>query len=198
MIYRLLQEFYKSLAVEEVNEIYNRIVIHLKTDNYIENLIKDKLNEYFKDNYLLNIEGFIKFRLNDYISYLVDIISVFAEEYVLEKEYDNLIFLLNKYIMKKESLIDLAEIELTDNSFIIKNSSGYDVTNQLINMCEIIDLFSFEHTYDMLMNLLIECAPKKIIIKCNNGIENNEFLKTLKKIFKKRINIIINDKTDYS
>ncbi len=200
MIIKLLKDFRPDFSVEEVNEIYNHTTEIFNNDKYntrIEAIIKNKLNDYYLYNNVLNIDGFIKFRLNSYISILVDIISVCAEEYVIEKEYNEFIALLQKYVMLQESVFDRIEVLLLKDCFVVYDIDGNNITDYCIKTYLIDDLIKIARTEDLLLNLLIVTAPKEIIIYNANNDTNKDFLKTVKKIFNKSILIINSNQTDF-
>lgn len=67
---------------EEEGEDYNKWRMSLRE------YMKDKVMRYFTCNRLLNVEGFIRFRLKEYQHHLRGMVEHGIDEYLIQKEYD--------------------------------------------------------------------------------------------------------------
>ena len=66
----------KSVYTEAIN-LFNR------KENFIKDTIYSKLDEFIMDNNDLNLEGFLKFRMKDFISYISILSDIALEEHGL-------------------------------------------------------------------------------------------------------------------
>jgi len=79
--------------------------------SYIEQgrdlLIFDSSYNYLKENKHIYIDGFINFRLKDYIDFLNKIVDSSVNNFIVEREYLEFISLLKLYINSKQPSIDI-------------------------------------------------------------------------------------------
>ena len=113
-----------------------------------------------------------------------------AEEYYIEKEYEEFIELLSDYIDQCPSMIYLLHIShKPDGEFLF-----YDFTKTKIRIDAekttahnpIENFLTYE---DMLVSILITLAPKRIIWHSSEKHENNNITKTIQRIFKDRFSV---------
>ena len=64
------------------------------------NLVFSSCFDYIKENRYLILDGFIKFRLKEYIKNLDEIVDFAVDKYVIDKEYNEFTTLLKMYVDK--------------------------------------------------------------------------------------------------
>ncbi|MGO1369165.1 MAG: sporulation protein YtxC [Senegalia sp. (in: firmicutes)] len=174
----------KSLDyIENRYENYNLITSNISKRANINKIILDYLN----NNDILNIEGFINFRLEFLKQIIKNTVNDITEEFVVEKEFEDFINML-KYFVD----IQTAKFE-TVNIFFMKNKRYllYDENMRMINneyLKEIADeMENNEMGYDdLLISSLITIAPNKVMIHLGDRKED-EAIKIIKNIFEKNV-----------
>ncbi|MDI3534727.1 MAG: hypothetical protein PWQ82_1092 [Thermosediminibacterales bacterium] len=146
-----------------------------------------KILEYLETNNQIIIEGFIKFRLKDYISELEDAVDRAVDEFLMEKEYKEFIKLLKYFVEIQEPKKDVIHVILNSKGFKL-----YDINMNQLND-DYLEDFTIEMAEnsmnydDLLVSALITIAPNKIIIHSSCPQNYKEALNTVKNIFDDRI-----------
>lgn len=204
MIEKNLQNNYSYLKPSERQFIIKELTRFLENEFYDKNIevphkvnkkakILYKLMDFMSENYNINVNGFVKFRIKGYCEEINELLDKVIEEYMMEKEYREFIKLLKYFVNIQESKIDFLNI-LVDKK---GKYHFYDKFNNIINdkyIKELIDdLVDADLNYDdLLISTLITIAPKKICIHNTSNIKNSEIFETIKNIFDKRIYICNN------
>jgi len=154
------------------------------------NIIVKSLMEYFESSNSVILDGFINFRLKDYVKDLEEIVEKAVDSFLMEKEYKEFIRLLKYFV-------DIQEPKY-ENIHIIANSQGKytllderreEITNECIKEY-LNEISEGEINYDdLLVSSLITLAPKKITIHGIAYFKNKELLETIRNIFYKNVNI---------
>ena len=150
--------------------------------------IFNSIYKYLCENKSLILEGFINFRLYDYIKILDNIVTESVNQYVVEKEYNEFISLLKLYINSQSSNCNLVHlIYLKNESFLLdENKEIINISKDIFNTKYLSDI-SFSSN-DFTLNSLLTLLPKKIyihVIDCSI----DEFIITLQSIFENRVNV---------
>lgn len=153
-----------------------------------ENILFNTFYNFFKNNSKLYLKGFITFRLYKYNEKIEKQIDTAVKEYIIEKEYSELVSLLKLYVNSENSKISKVHLIYRENSPILFDNNKNIIktnTNQL-NAKYLSDI-SFSSS-DIILNTLLNLIPKKIYIHLIDKQED-EFINTLKLIFENRIEI---------
>lgn len=193
LISKIINTQYSYYGQEEIKEIDKRIRENLDGTESIalqrREIIENELDKYFSEYDKINLEGFVNFRLGDYIDELVDIISISVEEYIIAEEYEEFLSMMKSYLALQKTKYSKMEVVLYHNNFKLYNSKHTDITEQAIKCCFGNELDMFFRIEDLLLNLLIICAPKELIVHNVNSNIEKEFLNTLKAIFGERMKL---------
>ncbi len=186
--YYFLKANEKRLIIEQLNkcfdnEIYDRSIdVPYKVNRKAKILYR--LLDFLDESSNINIEGFVNFRLRNYIEDLYEIIDRVIEEYVMEKEYKEFIKLLKYFVDIQESKVELINIVVDKTGMY----HFFDEGNNLINdeyirglIADLVD--SNLNNDDMLVSTLITIAPKKIVFHSVSNVKNTEIIETIKNIF---------------
>lgn len=206
IIEKILQTNYYFLKSSEKKSIIEQLNICLDNEIYDESIdvpykvnrkakILYRLMDFLADNNHLNIEGFVNFRLRNYLEDIYEVIDRVVEEFVMEKEYNEFIKLLRYFVNIQESKIDLINIIVDKRG----NYHFFDEENKVIDDNYIRSLIddlvdNNLNNDDLLVSSLITIAPKKIIFHFASNVKNTEIIETIKNIFDDRVYICNNCK----
>ena len=190
---RLIFANYFYFDVQERKNVLD-ICINLLSENelfILDNrlmLLQDAFVQYLSENNKIVLEGFINFRLKNYINFLNSVIDDAVSHFIVEREYWEFISLLKVYISSEPSSIDQVHLIYSNTESILLDES--------MNIIEIDeDVFKAKYLSDITfssndytLNSLLNLVPKKIYIHLSEGIYD-EFINTLQLIFENRIEI---------
>jgi len=160
-------------------------------DFYCLNKINDiieNIKEFILENDYVNIEGFITFRMKNFLKDIECIIDKVVEDYMIEKEYNEFIKLLKYFVDIQDCKLEEVNIIVQKNgSYEVKDSKGLDIFKDFLN--EITDAaeVGIINTEDIIISGLITNAPKKIKIYNEEYCINKEFIQTIKSVFGERV-----------
>lgn len=192
---RIVNTNYCYFTSTEKKEILNIALINLEeynSENILNNLymirrkntILRSLMEYFESNEEINIEGFVTFRLQNYIKELESIIDKSVDDFLMEKEYQEFIKLLKYFVEVQEPKLKKIHIIAKANSgYVLLDEEYNEITNQCIRdfMEEVREgELNFD---DLLVSSLITLAPKKIVVHGHENMKNKELFDTIKNVF---------------
>lgn len=152
------------------------------------NCLINDFESYLKNNKSIILDGFLNFRIKDYMSILEEVVDEAVNNFVIEKEYLEFISLLKMYVNSQKSTCDI--VHLIYNN---ENSILLDKDKNIINVSD--DVFKAKYLSDIsfssndyALNSLLTLIPKKIYIHLiDNCID--EFIHTLSLIFESRVEI---------
>ena len=153
-----------------------------------KNLIFRKLLEYFDSNNEIIVDGFVNFRIKEYIKELEDTVDKAVDAFLMEREYQEFIKLLRYFVDIQEPKLEAVHIFSSyDNKYIILDHFHNEITNECIKefLNEVPD---GDINYDdLLVSSLITIAPIRIYIHCAKQIRNKELLETIKNVFVNKV-----------
>lgn len=146
--------------------------------------------EYLRENDTIHLDGFIQFRLKNYIEELENNVDKAVEDFLMEKEYNEFIRLLRYFVDIQEAKIDVVNV--------LMNEEGkyhlYDRMHRMLNN-EYLEDIAYEMADkdigydDLLISSLITLAPKKIIIHFSTNRNKKEIIETIHNVFSNRVEI---------
>ena len=180
MNYYYFNEFEKNLILDE----YGKITIKSNNKSFLLFPILD----YIKSSRNIYLEGFVNFRLHNYISNVQNLVEQSVNQFVVNKEYNKYVELLKNYVLSKpceKIIVNL--IYINSEGILLDENENY------------LDLKSFTSPYlsdvsfsnnDYVINTLIGLLPKKIIIHLIS--EKDQFINTIDLIFNNRVQYCTN------
>lgn len=134
-----------------------------------------------------DIEGFLRFRAQDYKEQVQKAVTHVVDEYIIEKEYIEFIQLLKHFVDSQTPRMHTLHVGITSKGkFHLYNEEGKIVTN------EYMDDLAFgspgdEYCYeDMLISALIAVAPRQIVLHIRyEGYKDT--LNTILQVFEGRV-----------
>lgn len=151
-------------------------------------IIQKRIIEHLYKNDELIMEGFIRFRMKDFIKELNESIDRAVDDLLIEKEYTEFIKLLRYFVEIQEPKVDEVHVLMEDDKKYTLLDSGYHVINNEILEDLAKEISDKEISYDdLLISSLITIAPNRITIHQYDKISNTELLDTIKNVFCGRV-----------
>jgi len=145
-----------------------------------------KIQEFLSSNGLIILDGFVNFRLKEYIMQLEDAVDVAIDEFLMDKEYREFIKLLRHFVDLQEPKRDLVNVVFSNDEIILM-----DENLNFIEKDSSLDLIAKENPDvnmdDITVSTLINIAPRRITIHGFNGNEKREVANALYNIFEGRV-----------
>ncbi len=193
LLKRLITQNYFYFDSLERNKILN-ICFDIIADDFTDFFDKkfkalyDTFYPFLANNKSLILNGFINFRLKNYLSILDEIVTEAVNQYVIEKEYLEFISLLKLYINSQNYGCELVHIVFSSSESLLldEHKNLILVTDDIFKVKYLSDI-SFS-TNDYILNSLLTLLPKKIYIHLVDGYID-EFINTLQLVFENRINL---------
>lgn len=193
-VHWLLKKKY-PMKKEETEQVLEKVLNYLNQSpsewtNYRINRKTTLINQIvtcLETQPLFDIEGFLRFRAQDYKEEIKKAVDHVVDEHILEKEYIDFIELLKHFVDSQEPRMDTLHVGISsEGKFNLYNEEGKKVTKQYMD-----DLsfgtagneFSYE---DMLVSALIAVAPRKIVLHIRfDGYKDT--LQTIVNVFDGRV-----------
>lgn len=192
--YDLLKNYiysqYKEAYSREIADIYDySLKIFSGKEVFIRETIFIKVSNYILENDYINIDGFIKFRMKEFIKYISAIADISLEEYLINRDQEEFIKVLKYFIEMQDIKIDLLKVHiLEDSSFVLYDKNGNKIEGiddeDIINMV-IRENLNYE---DFLISTLLSLCPRVVeIVDTLNNEFSKEITDTIKSIFENRV-----------
>ena len=191
IIKHLISTNYFYFSTSEQNDIFNIVNNYLFNDdlddiNFRQNSIKISCFDYFSNNKSVILDGFVSFRINDYIKILDYVVDLSVNKFIIDREYNEFVDLLRCYINSKPSETSIVHLIYNnkESTLLDEFKNVINLDNCILNNKYLSDI-SFSSN-DYTLNSLLTLLPEKIHIHIIDNCED-EFINTLKLIFKERI-----------
>ncbi len=193
LIRRIIDNNYFYFSDIEQKKIFDIANNYLCSNDLDEAFIrKDSIMisciEYFSNNKSVILDGFVNFRIGNYIKIIDYVVDLAVNKFVIDKEYSEFIELLKCYINSKKSESNIVHLiyKNQDSTLLDEFKNVLDTEDSILNSKYLSDI-SFSSN-DYTLNSLLTLLPQKIYIHLIDGTED-EFINTLKLIFDNRIHI---------
>ena len=187
IIRRILGFNYFYFDEFERNKIEEVCIESLKNNKFKNRnkTICNKIQKYLKKNKSMILDGFVTFRIKEYIEKIDELVDEGVNKYIVEKEYAEFISLLKMYVNSKEPETEEIHLIYTNGESILldKNKDIITIANNSFNAKYLSDItFS---SNDFALNTLLSLLPKKINV--NLITKKDEFIDTLCLIFEEKV-----------
>lgn len=192
MIRHILNFNYFYFEEYEKNQINQHCMKVMQSEEYTkqglkQELIQNAITNYLQESSSIVLDGFVRFRLQEYLKYLDNIVDIAVNQFVIEKEYNEFINLLRIYIESKTATKQTLHLIYTDGeSILLDEDKNIVTTSEKVFSAKYLSDISFSSN-DFALNTLLTILPEKIEIHLID--EEDEFINTLKLIFEGRISI---------
>lgn len=183
---------YTNINEEDKNSVYIEAT-HLfdKKEDFIKETIYTKVNEFIRENNDLNLEGFLRFRMKDFISYISILSDIALEEHLIKRDKKEFLDSLKYFIDIQEEKMELLRIIIMeDGHFILSDENGNEVEN--LKNEELINLAMEENlnNEDILISAIMTLCPKKIeILDRSNNKNSKEIIEMVNLLFEGKVTV---------
>lgn len=152
------------------------------------NKIISKVEKYLESYNQINIEGFINFRLQDYLTELQEAVDFAVDEFMMEKEYNEFIRLLRYFVDIQEPRLKEVHVLLPKNEkFMLLDDKGEEISSQYLESF-FVDIIDSDINYeDLLISALITIAPKELVLHTDKHTDYKQTVKTIEHVFNERV-----------
>ena len=135
---------------------------------------------------VFDIEGFLRFRAQEYKSEVNKAVEYALDEYVIEKEYMDFILLLKHFVDNQKPRLECLHVGMTpQGKFHLYNNEGIKVTHQFLEDFQLDNGHELGYE-DLLVSALIAVAPRQITLHIRyDGYKDT--LKTIRSVFGDRV-----------
>jgi len=195
----IIRQNYYFFGDDEKKVIYEYAVMHInkKAEGpcksvYLvsrKNKIFQKIMDYLSFNNHIIIDGFIRFRLKEYLGELKDAADKAVDDFLMEREYKEFIQLLKYFVEIQEPRIDIVHVLINaGSSFKLFDDKMRPIKSDYLGGF-FIDLMDSEINYeDLLISALVTIAPKRITFHFKKHQCLPVTLEAIKNIFAGKIN----------
>ncbi len=187
-----LKENYFYFDEEEFGSIICDIENEIDNDVKIKLIIKNKFKEILERSNLINLNGFINFRLKFIKLYAAQVVERCIDSYLMKKEYMDFISIIKLISETEEAEYDLVNVMYTNDRINVYDKNMKKMS--YISNMEVASDLANKVAYDeSVINILLNVSPKKIILheqkidKKNKEAQNT--IEIIKKIFEDKIEI---------
>jgi len=194
LLQHIIRENYYYFNEDEKGTIFDYARKKLNVCGYSRKhsrvLILRRLTEYMEANNNINIDGFIRFRLKDYVNELYDVADQAADDFIMDREYQEFIELLKYFVEVQDPKAELVNVVLKPNGAF----KLFDEHEQVINSDYLeefmLNITENEINYeDMLISALITVAPKNIVFHPGSGTMPRNTVDTVSSVFGGRVTV---------
>jgi len=147
-------------------------------------IIERNIEKYLETSKEVLLEGFVNFRIKEYLRELEEIADMAVDEFLVQREYLEFIRLLRYFVDIQEPKLELIHIIIGfNNKYIILNNDGKEVTNQCIREFAVEKTIEEINQEDLLISSLITLAPLRIYLHITGQVKNKEIIETIKSVF---------------
>jgi len=135
---------------------------------------------------VFDIEGFLRFRAQEYKSEVNKAVDYALDEYVIEKEYTEFIRLLKHFVDSQKPQLECLHVGMTpQGKFHLYDNEGVEVTHQFLEDYQLDNVHELGYE-DLLVSALIAVAPRQITLHIRyEGFKDT--LKTIRSVFGDRV-----------
>lgn len=195
---KLIRSHYGYLGPEEQETVYGYAYRSLYMpegrDQTLHYRVKRKgkilarLTEYLDKNNELFLDGFVTFRLKDYVQELEEAVDLAVEEFMLEKEHDEFVRLLRYFVEMQEPRLPAAGVCRGRGGLVLVDGDGRHLKREdlepLLGEAGQVAM----DAEDFVISTLIALAPRALVI--HRPVERNKgMVDTLRGIFGSRLTI---------
>lgn len=185
IIQDLININYFYFSTEDKKQIYNLCLTNVDFTDSISmfNTISNAFHEYFQNNKYIILDGFVNFRLKDYMKKLDSIVDMCVNKFIIDREYHEFIDLLKTYIKTTPCNCSIIHLIYKNNESILLDCSKQQIpyNNKFLLQKYLSDITFSSNDYAL--NSLLTLLPNKLYIHLIN--DEDDFISTLKQIFDK-------------
>ncbi|MCL5045478.1 MAG: putative sporulation protein YtxC [Actinobacteria bacterium] len=196
LLKKIIRGNYYYFDKDEQEIVFNNADRNLDASDQSEVLYKvtrksrilHKLLDYLDLSNEFVIEGFITFRLKDYMEELEDAVDRAVDDFLMEREYREFIRLLKYFVEFQEPRLDEVHVIMKPGgTFKLVDAQNNSINNEYLEEF-VVEMVESEINYeDLLISALITIAPSHIHLHCVSTEERDESVETIKSVFSDRV-----------
>jgi putative sporulation protein YtxC len=146
--------------------------------------ILNEISQFLRTSNYIVIDGFIRFRLKDYVNELYEVAEQAVDEFLMEREYREFIQLLKYFVDIQEPRVNCVNVIRDEQgSFTLYDEKGDPIDNNHMEEF-MIEFISSEINYeDLLISSLVTVAPNEIVLHFEPAEKQRITVDTIKKVF---------------
>ncbi|PZE20355.1 putative sporulation protein YtxC [Paenibacillus xerothermodurans] len=151
--------------------------------------IVQAIYSYLQQNEHLNIDGFLTFRLDDYVEELHDLAEYAVDEFVMDQQYQEFISLLKYFVYIQEAKIPFAHLLHKGGSeFTLLNDRMEPIDTTDCDATLTIEMLEKDINFeDIIVSTLISVSPEIIYIHTRDP--HVQIIQTIMQIFENRVEL---------
>ena len=187
IVHRICEGLPKS-DIDEISRIAcSRLYPDERREGLVEirrRLISAKVSEYLRSSHNLALEGFVTFRLGDYVKRLEMEVERAVRQYFVERQYEEYISLLSAFVqMQCPRVPELHVFVQSDGSYRVEGNGPFEIPDDVTTGYGMERDEPVIHDDDFMIGFLLTCAPVRIFIHNADKFRNKELLNTIKTVF---------------
>jgi len=190
---KIISRICSGFPKKDQDEIYRIACSRLYTQSgsslgdlidYRRQLISDKISEYLKSSDKLILEGFITFRLGEYVRNLEIEVEKSIRQFFIERQYEEYINLLTAFVrMQVPRVPELHVFVQSNGSYKVEGTRHFEIPEDIIENFGIHAGNPVIEDDDFMIGFLLTCAPVRIFIHNASCFRNKELLNTIRIVF---------------
>lgn len=187
-----LKENYCYFDEDELSAIIEDIEDEIDSDVKIQLIIKNKFKEISERSNLINLNGFINFRLKFIKLYSAQIVERCIDSYLMKRDYMDFISIIKLISEADENSYDVVNVICNNKTLQVYDSNMKKLT-YISNEEFAAELDNKVAYNETVINILLSVSPKKIILHEANLKNANKEVQTtveiIKNVFEGKIEI---------
>ncbi|MTI96191.1 MAG: hypothetical protein FH749_12025 [Firmicutes bacterium] len=183
LLKKLARLHHPHFKAEEIEIICDKVRQRLLREEVLtgesrRQAIFQKIEDYLSIEGQINVEGFLRFRLQEYQRDLLTLINQSADDYLIEQEYQDFINLLKYFVEIQEPRYPEVHLLRIKRELVL-----YDPDFSPIHREAVADLEGI----DAIVSTLVTAAPQRVIVHATKFATDDELLTTINSIFDDRV-----------
>jgi putative sporulation protein YtxC len=185
MLKKLASLHHPHFGEEEMNTICDKVRQRMVREEMLTGecrrlSILKKINDFLKTQEQINIEGFIRFRLQGYQRELLNLLNQSADDFMIEREYQDFINLLKYFVEIQHPRFPEMHLLREQNYFVLCDPSFKVLHKETIQDIE---------GSDAIVSTLVTAAPKQVTVHISQFDATDELVSTIHNIFESRVSL---------
>lgn len=186
LLKRSIKSNYFYFTPKEQKKIYYHAKKIIGCNSERKNLIFHEVLNYVEENSVLIIEGFTNFRLQKYIQLVEDAVDDGVDLYLIEKDHEEFLKMLQLFVEQQPSKCDLVNVVLKNGELRL-----YDEEAEPLKIDEFLLAIAKNNASisidDIIISTLINLSPQKIVLHGFCGSEKHEAISVICGIFQEKV-----------